>query len=192
MDVGDDNSGRRSRRPPTLDRYAHARPKIDQQRPDPGRTGLPGHTMPHGARPPGTGKADCESRPYQCTHDQTPRTLAAERQPEAFQRFTPTQSRESDPGSQVVSGCESDRGCYIGRSGDSSAGHKSCPRRAAARQRPAAVAFASRETSQARAYLGLPKLGPSSKGGDPVSHCLSPRSPASVSWILASVGVQDV
>src|SRR5262249_8417250 len=70
-------------------------------------------------------------------------------------------------------------------------GHTLCPR-AAARQRPAAVAFASHETLQARVYLGLPKLGPSSKGGDPVSHCLSPRSPASVSWILASVGVQDV
>ena len=24
------------------------------------------------------------------------------------------------------------------------------------------------------------------KGGDPVSHCLSPRSPASMSWIAAS------
>jgi hypothetical protein len=27
------------------------------------------------------------------------------------------------------------------------------------------------------------------KGGDPVSHCQSPRSPAPVSWILASMGV---
>jgi len=30
------------------------------------------------------------------------------------------------------------------------------------------------------------------KGGDPVSHCLSPRLPASVSWILASQGVRTV
>src|SRR5262245_7554104 len=28
------------------------------------------------------------------------------------------------------------------------------------------------------------------KGGDPVSHCHSPRSSACVSWILASTGVQ--
>jgi hypothetical protein len=27
------------------------------------------------------------------------------------------------------------------------------------------------------------------KGGDPVSHCLSPRSPAFVNWILASTEV---
>jgi len=27
------------------------------------------------------------------------------------------------------------------------------------------------------------------KGGDPVSHCLSPRSPAFVNWILASAEV---
>src|SRR5262249_25981879 len=30
------------------------------------------------------------------------------------------------------------------------------------------------------------------KGGDPVSHCLSPRLPASVSWILASMGVAAI
>jgi hypothetical protein len=28
------------------------------------------------------------------------------------------------------------------------------------------------------------------KGGDPVSHCLSPQSPASMSWILASTEVR--
>ena len=28
------------------------------------------------------------------------------------------------------------------------------------------------------------------KGGDPVSHCLSPRSPASLSWIVTSTEVR--
>jgi hypothetical protein len=28
------------------------------------------------------------------------------------------------------------------------------------------------------------------KGGDPVSHCLSPRSPASMSWIVTSTEVR--
>src|SRR5262245_48707409 len=120
-----------------------------------------------------------------------PGTFRTERRPEAFQRVSPTQAwlPIREPGRLHVR--IRPRMLYWD-SGDSLAGHKIVPRRAAARQRPAAVAFASRETSQARAYLGLPKLGPSSKGGDPVSHCLSPRSPASVSWILASVGVQDV
>src|SRR3954469_22351418 len=30
------------------------------------------------------------------------------------------------------------------------------------------------------------------KGGDPVSHCLSPRSPASVSWVPTSTGLGAV
>jgi len=57
MDVGDDYSGHRSRRPPTWTDTRTLRRKIDQQRPDADRTRLPGHTMPHGARPPGAGKA---------------------------------------------------------------------------------------------------------------------------------------
>jgi hypothetical protein len=85
--------------------------------------------------------------------------------------------------------CESGGGCYIGASGDSLAAGQQPP------ARPRQAASGSRclhkqsKTTQLRAYLGLPKLGPLSKGGDPVSHCQSPRSPASVSWILASKGV---
>src|SRR5262245_36362610 len=114
--------------------------------------------MPHGARPPGAGKAGCESRPYQCTQDDTPRTLGVERQPEAFQRFTPDEAelpirepghpRGANPIADAILG-----GAVTRRAGT----HKWCPPRAAVRQRPAAVAFASRETSQPRAYLGAAK-----------------------------------
>jgi len=75
MDVGDDNSGRRSRRPSTWINSAPVA-KIDQQRRDPGCTALPGHTVPHGTRRPDTGMADCESRPYQCTHEEAPRDVS--------------------------------------------------------------------------------------------------------------------
>src|SRR5262245_48976331 len=92
MDVGDDNSGRRCRQPPAWTDTRTLHQKIDQQRPDTDRTRLPLHTMPHRARPPGAGKAGCESRPYQCTQDDTPRTLGVERQPEAFQRFIPDEA----------------------------------------------------------------------------------------------------
>ena len=37
-------------------------------------------------------------------------------------------------------------------------------------------------------YIGYRRQQP--KGGDPVSHCLSPRSPASVNWIFASAEVR--
>jgi hypothetical protein len=37
-------------------------------------------------------------------------------------------------------------------------------------------------------YMSVSRQQP--KGGDPVSHCPLPRSPASVSWILASVEVR--
>jgi hypothetical protein len=127
---------------------------IDQQWPDPDRTGLPGPTMPHGARAPGAGKADCESRPYQSTHDETPRTPGAERQPEAFQGFTPTQSRASDPAARSSPGANPIADAILGAAVTRRPGTKSCPRRAAARQRPAAVAFASRENI---ASTGLPR-----------------------------------
>lgn len=177
---------------PDLDRHASASLKIDQQRRDPGCTALPAHTMPHGTRRPGTGKATARAAPINALITRHPRRFRAKRRPEAFQRVSPTQSLAPDPGAKPSPGANPTADAILGVAVTRWLGTKSCPRRAAARQRPAVVAFASRETSQARAYLGLPKLGPSSKGGDPVSHCLSPRSPASVSWILASVGVQDV
>jgi hypothetical protein len=80
---------------------------------------------------------------------------------------------------------------YTGRGSDSPWGGM-CPWRAPAGQRPGNRCPPNRETSTERAYLGLPKLSPQQKGGDPVSHCPSPRSPASVSWILASMGVRAV
>jgi hypothetical protein len=50
------------------------------------------------------------------------------------------------------------------------------------------IAFDELSESLARFYSF--KIVNQPKGGDPVSHCLSPRSPAFVLWILASSEVQ--
>jgi hypothetical protein len=44
-------------------------------------------------------------------------------------------------------------------------------------------------TSESRKRLYIDAIVNQLKGGDPVSHCLSPRSPAFVNWILASAEV---
>src|SRR5262245_43300243 len=53
---------------------------------------------------PAQERAGCESRPFQCTDGQTPRTLGAERQAEAFRGFTPAQSRVPEPGAKSSPG----------------------------------------------------------------------------------------
>src|SRR5262245_21099705 len=75
------------------------RQKIDQQRPDPGRTGLPGHTMPHGARPPGEEKAGCKSLPKSMTKHLG--RLAASVNLRLFKDLPLAQRRAPDPGAGV-------------------------------------------------------------------------------------------
>jgi hypothetical protein len=55
--------------------------------------------------------------------------------------------------------------------------------------RKMAVSSPTLTTSESPVILGIVQQ---LKGGDPVSHCLSPRSSASMSWILASTEVRAV
>ena len=71
------------------------------------------------------------------------------------------------------------------RSGDAGVGEVGSPHPFAAATWPSVTKPAFRIAAEALYWLRRQQP----KGGDPVSHCLSPRSPAFVSWILASAEV---
>jgi len=72
MDVGDDNSGRRSRRPPTSTDTRTLRENRSAMA-WPNRTGLPAHTMPHGAPAPGAReRLTARARPTNASIKKTP------------------------------------------------------------------------------------------------------------------------